>query len=181
MSQQSLSHTGTAQKHRFREVHDDEAEARLIWQWRNDPVTRAASFDGGITEWSQFWQDFCQRLQRSNVPTPHILENDGSPVAYVSFHIPRVTDQSPLSAIEIAINVSPSRRRSGFGRLALLDAEPFLKDAGYARILAFVKVENNVSHRLFESAGYRNEKDRWVPATARREKFHVTQFARTIP
>lgn len=181
MSRQSLSQTGMAPQHQFREVHRNEEEARVIWKWRNDPATRAASFDSGVTEWPQFWQDFNRRQQQTDVPTPRILESDGSPVAYVSFHIPRVTDQGPLSSIEISINVSPIRRRSGFGRLALLEAEQFLKDAGYRRILAFVKIENSVSHRLFECAGYRNEKDRWVPATARRQTFHVTQFARTIP
>ena len=129
-----------------RATHED---SELIWLWRNDPVTRAASRNSrpiawaGHAEWlAAVLADPARRLL--------VAESNGVPVGIVRFDpIPGTAD------FEISINVRPDAR--GFGTAGTILSAACARsaaDLGHARVHAAVAKSNLPSRKLFESCGF---------------------------
>ena len=131
-----------------------ESDARLIMNWRNDPATRAASFDGAERRWEQFWPYFQTQYFLDDVPMPQFLTVDGQKVASIRFDRPRLEDYAIPDIVEISVHVAPEGRCKGYGSTALLQSEALLRADGFRRILALVKSDNRPSIALFEKVGY---------------------------
>lgn len=139
----------------LRPVRLDEADARLLLGWRNDPETRSASFDMAERDWSEFWPRFRDSYVRPNLPPPVIVEADGVPAASIRFDEPRLERYAAPGAVEISIHVAPELRRRGIGVRALALCRAYVARFGGRKLIALVKSENGPSHAVFRRAGYR--------------------------
>jgi len=139
----------------LRLVRLDEADARLLLRWRNDPITRNASFDTAERDWIAFWPWFRDSYVRPDLPPPVIVEIDGTPAASIRFDKPRVARHTSSDAVEISIHVAPEVRRRRVGLEALALCRSYLAAQGRRTIVAIVKAENEASLRFFARAGYR--------------------------
>ena len=129
-----------------------EADARMLFEWRNDPSVRAVSFDRDPIEWSHHEQWFASVLTH-----PHRLlligHRAGEPIGVVRFDI--CEDHANIS-----IYVVPGVKEPGLGSQLLRSAERWLSSSrpDVRQHLADVAGDNVASHRLFSSAGYEVER-----------------------
>lgn len=165
----------------LRAVRCEPDDACLILDWRNDPVTRAMSFDTAERGWEEFWSDFRDRFPAADAPAPQFLVINGAPVAYLRFDPARPAAGCAVGTMEVSINVDPTRRRQGYGKTALRLAEHYLAARGCERILAAVKSDNAVSKKLFEAVGYEDEGRFQVVPEDGTGRVEVIRYIRTIP
>lgn len=135
-------------------VRPIEADARLILDWRNDPLTREMSFNQAVQVWEDFWTGFQALSFRDSALPPLFILKQGVRVAFVSFR-PVVHPVNPrLNCCDISINVTPEARGQGVATQALKLALDFLKRQGVDQVLAEIKVENQASIQAFQKAGF---------------------------
>lgn len=126
-------------------VNDD---ARSVWRWRNDPDTRAASFDPRPIEYVDHEPWFTARLGDEDTRIFIILDPNRIGVGYVRF------DLEGDNAI-ISIALDSSSRGQGFGTDAILaGCSRILNETTVVRVLADVKTDNEPSKRAFINAGF---------------------------
>lgn len=123
------------------------ADAEILWEWANDPATRASSFSSEPIPWSDHRSWFDQRL---GDPGTHIyLAHDRSGL------VGQIRFQVTGEVAEVSVNVAPRRRGHRLGSA--------LVAAGTARLFgehpvgvveALIKAENIASIRAFTLAGY---------------------------
>ncbi len=118
-------------------------DAGLLFAWRVDPGTRAASHRTGALQ----FDDHLSWLRRSLAdPNRQILvaERDGLPVATV---------RAELSGgvWELSWTVAPEQRGRGVGRAVVATLARRIRDP----IMAEIKVNNIASRRIAEHAGMR--------------------------
>ncbi len=132
-----------------------ERHARLVMEWRNDPVSRKYSFHTETIPWESFWPSYCQSTHALPDASPFFLVEHSVPVAFVSF---RPFDVPPYfrKGCEISIMVDPKRRREGIGTKTLFFAQKWLSQQGYDDLYGLVREENEVSHHLFKKQGARD-------------------------
>lgn len=112
-----------------------------ILQWRNDPVTRAMSRNGGEVGQAAHIAWFTHALQNPAVSI-FVGEDGGHKVGMVRFdHEERIV---------VSININPMCRGRGYGLTLLSDA---LAQVG-GEIWAEIKDDNVASRRIFEQAGF---------------------------
>ena len=125
-------------------------DARDVFDWRNDPVTRAASHQVAPIPWPAhelWWKASLGRADRVLL----IGEDaEGRPVGLVRF------DARPDGRWLVGIQVAPERRGLGYGR-ALLAAgvERMTTRRGATAFVAEIKDANAASRRLFAACGFR--------------------------
>lgn len=121
-------------------------DARLVWEWANDPTTRAVSFQTRLIPWSDHEPWFAARLRDERCRF-FIAVDDGRPVGQI-----RMTTEGDRA--EVHISVAPLERGRGHGlamlRLACSEAER----AGLRGLVAHVRPDNVSSTALFERAGF---------------------------
>jgi len=114
-------------------------DARLLFDWRNDEITRAMSRADSPIEWNAHLSWLGDRLKR---PTPHlyIAERDGIPVG--TFR---------LDGKEISYTVAPEWRGNGIGLSMIVQAQ---QSFGYlGRLRAEIFSRNLASIKVAERAG----------------------------
>lgn len=123
------------------------SDSRMIWEWRNDPITRQMSFDSHVVPWEIHEKWFEQSLIN---PNRHIyvfyLEN--IPVAMIRLDIDN-------EEAEIGINVDPSKRGKGYGTAAIKECIKTAANLGVRRLIAKVKSNNKPSIHAFIKAGFK--------------------------
>lgn len=123
-------------------------DARLIWEWRNDPTTRAMSFQTDPVPWETH-RDWFDRSRANPARRLWIAESTSEPVAMVRL------DETGPGAGEISINVAPTARGRGVGPAALrLATDLALAPGGCSVVVARIKPANTASIRAFQQAGY---------------------------
>jgi N-acetylneuraminate synthase len=133
------------------EAHPE--HARLIMDWRNDPVTLSMSYHREAKVWESFWAEYrLVYLQES--PRPVFLLDKGERVGFLRFR--RADHPQGLfgKTIDISINIDPNRRGRGLGSAALKAASAYLLGQGIDTVYAEVRQENTVSYRTFIRAGF---------------------------
>jgi UDP-2,4-diacetamido-2,4,6-trideoxy-beta-L-altropyranose hydrolase len=124
-------------------------DVRLLWQWRNDPETRARSRDSNEVPWDTHVAWFEKRLAD---PDTVILMglSCGRPVGVVRF------DRRSCGSAEVSISLASEYRGRGLGRNLLQRGCEYVVHTGFAQVLdAEVKVDNAASQRLFEACDFR--------------------------
>ncbi len=144
-------------------------QSELIWKWRNDPATRAASKNAEEISW-----DGHQRWYENvlSAPDRHLLigVKDSEPIGVVRFDLlPAMRGEAPAQAKdrwEISINMAPEARGRGYGIPLLLAGERWLaqhlyssadRPAAHAELVAEIRPTNQASLMAFRRAGYRPE------------------------
>jgi UDP-2,4-diacetamido-2,4,6-trideoxy-beta-L-altropyranose hydrolase len=122
------------------------AHRTLLWQWVNDPQTRAASFNSEPIGWDEHvsWLDGKLADPRSALLLG--VDGQGRPVGHVRF------DRSGSEAT-ISVHVDPALRGKAWGSALILRACEEAA-AGDGAVHAYVKAGNWASERAFLRAGF---------------------------
>ncbi|WP_414471782.1 GNAT family N-acetyltransferase [Microvirga sp. M2] len=112
-------------------------DARVLFDWRNDPLTRAMSRTTDPVEWDRHVAWLTRRLE---APEPHlyIAEVDGRPVGTIR-----------IDGEEVSYTVTPSERGKGYAVEMLRWARE-----RFGMLTAGIKPENEASIRAAEKAGH---------------------------
>jgi spore coat polysaccharide biosynthesis predicted glycosyltransferase SpsG len=123
-------------------------DARLLWQWRNDPTTRAGSRSSAEVTWDEHVGWLTASLARSD-RVLLVVEQALVPVGTVRW------DLEGKGEWEVSVTVAPERRGQSLARPLLHAGEMALsKGTEVTAYLAVVHVDNAASVRLFESSSY---------------------------
>jgi RimJ/RimL family protein N-acetyltransferase len=128
------------------------ADARLLLEWRNDPVTRAQSFSQGEIGWDEHVAWLERTLAEPARTRLYIGEFEGQPVGQA-----RVEVVTPARG-EISVALAKAARGRGLG--AELIAAASAAGAAELRLhelVALIKPGNEASLRAFARAGYAGE------------------------
>jgi UDP-2,4-diacetamido-2,4,6-trideoxy-beta-L-altropyranose hydrolase len=124
-------------------------DVRLLWQWRNDPGTRARSRDSDEIPWDTHLAWFAKRVVDPDT-VMLIGLSAGRPIGVVRF------DRQADGTAEVGITLAPEYRGRGLGRNLLQRGCECVVEAGFAQVLnADVKADNAASQRLFKGCGFR--------------------------
>jgi RimJ/RimL family protein N-acetyltransferase len=124
------------------------SDARLLWEWRNDPVVRANSFQSEPVAWKTHLAWLTRKLASPNCRL-WIAECGGLPVGQVRY------DRDGALA-EVSLSVAAPFRGRGLGAALLACSAPCAgRDLQVRRLVAFIKPGNLPSIRAFERAGFR--------------------------
>jgi spore coat polysaccharide biosynthesis protein SpsF len=127
-------------------------DARTLYDWRNDPGTRAASFTSDLVVWEDHVAWLSRRLAD---PAVRLWIADGVGTVRAERVAPGVA--------ELHVTVAPEAR--GQGRAApLLDAAALAagRALGVRRVFGRVKESNVASQRAFARAGFIGSGEEWV-------------------
>ncbi|HYO19176.1 MAG TPA: GNAT family N-acetyltransferase, partial [Dermatophilaceae bacterium] len=141
-------------------------DSLLLWQWRNDPATRAGSRSPQEVPWDDHLRWLTSSLARSDRLLLFVQDAAG-PVGTVRWDLEPEAD-GPTDGgreWEVSITVAPHRRGHSLGRPLLRAAELALSEAArsdamrsggtcLSAYLGVVHVDNLASVRLFETSGY---------------------------
>ena len=132
---------------KLRPVRQD--DCRLLWEWTNDPVTRAASFSSEFTPWDDHVRWFRTKLSDPSCYYYILLDREGVPLGQVRF------DASGDEA-ENSISIAPSYRGRGYAASGIRIASKHLfQETAIARIYAYIKPSSDASIHAFKKAGYK--------------------------
>lgn len=134
----------------FRKTDPDpsSADSQLLWQWRNDPVTRQMSRVTGLATWEGHKKWYGEIMLD---PTKVILiaYQHEVPVGTIRFYF---VDKE---CAEIYINIAPEKRGRGLGKTVLKAACRYgFDNLGLKCIDGAIKPENTASIRVFEDSGF---------------------------
>jgi len=127
------------------------ADARMVWVWRNDSQSVAASLTGSEVEWEEHVSWYSKALEEADREILILKEGDNA-VGLLRFD--RIDEQ----AGEISINIAPAARGRGVGVRALVLALEFsAREGRFRTLVARIRSDNLVSLRAFAAAGFREE------------------------
>lgn len=123
-------------------------DCATLYQWANEPETRAVSFCQAPISWEEHCQWFAERL----VDPEHVfllaIDSEGKALGQVRF---AVIAQEAL----ISVGLGQNYRGAGLGsRLIRLASKKIKAAQGLTRILAHIRPENNKSLQAFSRAGF---------------------------
>lgn len=122
-------------------IHD----AKLLFDWANDKITRQNSFNSELIKWEDHINWLQNRLNRTdNLMYLFVLDLD--PIGLVRFDIAKETI--------IGITISPAHRGKGFGSELLKLACNKFWETNSDSILAYIKNDNYASQKAFRNAGF---------------------------
>ncbi len=120
-------------------------DARLLFAWANDPLTRQASFSPDPISWEEHRTWMTKKLRDPHCTILIALDRVDTPVGYVRFE-PR-DGQCVLS-----IAIAPEQRGKGWSKkVVTAGVHAYLRDHPKETIHAFVRPENAASVALFRS------------------------------
>lgn len=135
----------------LRDVTDLDRE--LIWQWANDKETRNASYSQTYISWDEHIRWF-ESVQRQKNNRFYILNNGNKkPVGQIRFA------RDGKNAI-VSFSIAPESRRRGYAKEILIKAaKKLFNETNIEQILAYIKLENKFSLRVFQKAGFHSVED----------------------
>ncbi len=150
----------------FQLVQPDQEDARLLYTWRNDPVTLENSYHSKPQTFEQFWGGFHVKYFSAGLPLLFIM-HENRPVGVLSFNDTVHPELKHRRIVEVSINMAPQSRGRGYGTAALTTIQEYLKSLGIDDIYAEVKQENHPSKHLFEKAGFHeiNRENKFIDQT----------------
>lgn len=132
--------------------------AELIFNWRNDPVTRANSYHSEPKHWDSFREEYYSTYFLFPDLPPLFGQFEGEFVAFL--HFDPVADFAYKGkgrrrrCCSISINLAPHARGKGIGSSLLKMIKFWIKQQGYEALYAEVKVDNLISQKAFLKAGF---------------------------
>jgi UDP-2,4-diacetamido-2,4,6-trideoxy-beta-L-altropyranose hydrolase len=139
----------------FRPATLDDAE--ITWDWANDPVSRAASFNSDPISWENHQSWFTRQI--NSPQPPWIILTGTDPVGLIRFDPSENQENHTIS-----INLAPAARGRGWAALALARASSqLLSTSPDTTILAWIKPDNHASRSAFLRAGFRIDERASLP------------------
>lgn len=139
---------------RLRPVRQE--DCRLLWEWANDPVVRAASFSSKLIPWEEHVRWFRTKLCCPSCYYYIFLSEEGVPVGQVRFDI---SGDEAESNVSIASNL----RGHGYGADSIrIASKRLFQETAVSRIYAHIKPSSNASICAFRRAGYKMAKTKVV-------------------
>jgi len=130
----------------------NQAQAKQIMQWRNDPETLAASFNSTPKTWPAFWDEYCEEYIHDTELTPIFVLKDNQPIAMLRFR--EIPNQSSKTT-DISINIAPEFRGQKLGPAIIRTGIEYLKQhTTVAAVIAEIKSHHIASIKVFEKAGF---------------------------
>lgn len=126
-------------------------DARLLFDWANDPTVRAVSFSSAPIPWERHGPWFSARLADADCRLWIAADPSGAPLGMVRFE---------AAGQEAVISVSVDQRRRGknLGVLLIWKACRLLfREQPVTAVQALVKPDNAASIRAFEKAGFEKQ------------------------
>ena len=130
-------------------------DSKIIFEWRNDELTRTMSHTTDIVDWEGHSAWFASSLENKNrLLLMCEIKNDSKKIAVVRF------DVNSTRAL-VSINLAPEMRGKGISKQCLREAITGFKYEfpQVTDLDAEVKLRNIASQRLFESVGFFNVRD----------------------
>lgn len=125
-----------------------ESDCRLVWQWANEPSTRAASFQSNIISWDEHVAWFNAQLHNSNSRLWIARNRAGKPIGQVRF----LLDGKDAT---ISIGIDAQERGHGYGQeLITLGSDKIARETNVNKVHAYIKPENKASVEAFKKAGF---------------------------
>ncbi|KGG12093.1 MULTISPECIES: GNAT family N-acetyltransferase [Prochlorococcus] len=125
--------------------------SKVIWQWRNDPLTRRMFISEDEISWEEhmIWYE---KLIEDNSRKLYVGILKDLPIGVVRFDNCFMTNKS----FDISINISPSNRGQGIGKALLgKSIKIFSQEVKSCRLIrAEIKNHNLSSIRIFTSCGF---------------------------
>jgi UDP-2,4-diacetamido-2,4,6-trideoxy-beta-L-altropyranose hydrolase len=132
---------------RLRQATPD--DARLLFDWANDPVTRANSFSTEPIPWPDHTRWLERRLADDACALYVVEDATGRPVGQV-----RLDDAGDETVVSVAL--AADARGRGLGTAAIsAAARSAQRNGAPRRVRALIKPENTTSLRAFETAGFK--------------------------
>ena len=129
----------------------DAYDSRALWEWRNDPVARAASLDTREIPWDDHVAWFASSLLK-DARLMLIGVAAANPPARVG--VVRFDFDTPGSAI-VSITVAPAARGRGIGQELLRTGIEYVQlSRGRVVLKAQIRASNRASLTIFERAGF---------------------------
>jgi UDP-2,4-diacetamido-2,4,6-trideoxy-beta-L-altropyranose hydrolase len=124
-------------------------DARLLWEWANDPFVRVHAFTPEAIPWETHLHWYANRLA-SDGTRFWLLEDAGTPVAQIRY------DRNPEGTeAEISFSVARDHRGKGLGtEIVRQTCKRAVAELGVEQITALVFPENLASMRTFEKVGF---------------------------
>lgn len=147
-----------------------ESDFEVLWQWANDPVTRANSFDPSPIPCDQH-KGWCH----AKLADPHcylwmVVDEIFGRMGVVRF-------DCAGSVATISISLAPQARGKGYGRKIITAAcQQLFQSSGVEVVRALTKPQNKASIHAFERAGFLRGED----TTVDRQTAHQYLLHRTL-
>ena len=125
--------------------------SEMLWEWRNDPLTRQMSNYAEKISWEDH-SCWYEKVLLDNSIKLYIGEEGEIPVGVLRFD----KCHNEEYVYEVSINISPTSRRKGFGKQLLTNGtRRFLREVENCKFIrAEVKKDNESSNKLFKSCGF---------------------------
>ncbi|WP_165360614.1 UDP-2,4-diacetamido-2,4,6-trideoxy-beta-L-altropyranose hydrolase [Candidatus Chloroploca sp. Khr17] len=120
----------------------------LIWNWANEPTTRAASFSSASIPWEEHMAWFAQRIASQEHRIWIGVDAKATPIGQVRF------ERKHHEAV-ISVGIAQHARGQGYGSTIIrLGAEAVFAEWPIRQIIAYLKPDNQISLRAFLDAGF---------------------------
>jgi spore coat polysaccharide biosynthesis predicted glycosyltransferase SpsG len=122
-------------------------DAEVLFDWRNDRVTRASSRTTGVLNWADHVLWFNHAITSEDLQL-YVVEVGDEKIGTVRWDHRGGTDW------EVSMTIAPASRGKGWGRAVLAAGERAFVATRPARLTAAINASNVASLRLFSGAGY---------------------------
>jgi UDP-2,4-diacetamido-2,4,6-trideoxy-beta-L-altropyranose hydrolase len=128
-----------------------EKDARLVWEWVQDPIVRAASFSSAPIPWEDHLRWFSNVLADPQRIMYMLTNAQEDLLGQIRFDLEE-------HDATVSISLAPHARGYGYGRIALhLSTQELFATTPIKQVHAYVKCENTPSVRTFLQAGFARE------------------------
>lgn len=129
--------------------------ARLVMEWRNDPLTLSMSFNQTPKIWENFRDEFKDTYFTHPQLPPLLGMVEEVPIGFIRF---RLYDH-PLPSqftqpCDISVMISPLQRGKGYGTELVKQSTAYIHKLGWVTVVAEILAVNQTSIRLFERNNY---------------------------
>lgn len=121
------------------------SDARLLFDWANDPATRANSFHSEPISWENHLS-WLEKKLKSGSSSFYLFTIDEEPVGLV-----RMEGSEPSI---IGVTVAPNHRGKGLSSKMIRSACTAFRKKNDSSVLAYIKLSNIPSLKAFEKAGF---------------------------
>lgn len=125
-----------------------ENDCKTLWNWANDPHTRAVSFSSKPIPWEDHLRWFTEKLHSNDCVLYKATNQHGVPLGLARFDLGQ---GGPV----ISVNLDPDFRSLGLGsELIHIATERVMREKNPGKVDALIKKENAASVKAFIKAGY---------------------------